>query len=36
MGTFADTASCKRITYSLFACRNTRRTRTCYRTKKSL
>lgn len=33
MGTFSDTASCKRITYSLFAYHNTRWTRTCYRIK---
>lgn len=33
MGTFSDTASCKRITYSLFAYHNTRWTRTSYRIK---
>jgi putative transposase len=33
MGTFADTASCKRITYSLFAYHNTPWTRTSYRIK---
>ena len=33
MGTFPDTASCKRITYSLFAYHNTRWTRTSYRIK---
>jgi len=33
MGTFSDTASCKRITYSLVAYHNTRWTRTSYRIK---
>lgn len=33
MGTFADAACCKRITYSLFACHNTRWARTSYRIK---
>jgi putative transposase len=33
MSTFSDTASCKRIVYSLFAYHNTRWKRTCYRIK---
>jgi putative transposase len=33
MGTFSDAASCKRITYSLFAYHNTRWTQTCHRIK---
>jgi transposase-like protein len=33
MGTFPDSASCKRITYALFAYYNTRWTRTNYRIK---
>lgn len=33
MGTFSDTPSCKRITYSLFAYHNTRWVRTSYRIK---
>ncbi len=34
MGTFPDSASCKRITYAIFAYHNTRWTRTSYRIKK--